>query len=424
MKKTGQRLKEAREARGISLQEVSVHLKISNRILKALEDGDSSQLPAKTFLRGFVQSYAHLLRLDTAEILELFQAEMGTTHPKMITKFNDLQVLTDESRSPGGGGAVYQSTTSFGGGASAEMTPITPVSTYKEPTTEAITTIAPLSQEQKKSESLNQKSTMTPAAPSISVDHKTWSLSKQIGTVFIIIAIAGVIFGLVRTIEKYEKEAQIVETPPVDIPTAPRSNGKPTLLTPITNEDSNALNTDQMEDLAAAASNQEAQEKTESAKVVEKPEIKADNKTVEEKKIEEKKVDEKSTQNAINPSALPTSPAPTPTPQATPNVKTETNLKTVDNEGVDASAPKKAPEGIHPQEVIVEALDRVIVEYSIDDKSKATVVLSPEKVHTFRGDKKLRLNFSDGGSINIIHNGKDKGVPGNLGKPLQLNFPE
>jgi cytoskeleton protein RodZ len=85
MKKTGQLLKEARETKSVSLQEVSIHLKINTKTLKALELGDVTQLPAKTFLRGFVQSYAQYLKLDLNQIMEVFQEEMGTTHPSMIT---------------------------------------------------------------------------------------------------------------------------------------------------------------------------------------------------------------------------------------------------------------------------------------------------------------------------------------------------
>ena len=48
-------------------------------MLKALEEGDLDNLPAKTFLRGFVQSYASQLKMDIDAILELFHDEMGST---------------------------------------------------------------------------------------------------------------------------------------------------------------------------------------------------------------------------------------------------------------------------------------------------------------------------------------------------------
>lgn len=85
MKKTGEALKD-REDKGLSLHEIGLSLKINSKILKAIEDGDMENLPAKTFLRGFVQSYAHYLRLDSEEILNLFTEEMGSTRPSPLIK--------------------------------------------------------------------------------------------------------------------------------------------------------------------------------------------------------------------------------------------------------------------------------------------------------------------------------------------------
>ena len=64
MKKTGELLKKVREDKGLSLHEIGLSLKINAKILKQIEDGEKDNLPAKTFLRGFVQSYANYLKLD------------------------------------------------------------------------------------------------------------------------------------------------------------------------------------------------------------------------------------------------------------------------------------------------------------------------------------------------------------------------
>src|SRR5690606_27665080 len=82
MKITGQILKENRERKGVSLSEVATATKISHRTLAAMEEGDLSQLPPKTFLRGFVRSYASYLGLEIESVLGTFQDEMGSTKPK------------------------------------------------------------------------------------------------------------------------------------------------------------------------------------------------------------------------------------------------------------------------------------------------------------------------------------------------------
>lgn len=75
MSELGNKLRGVREAKGLSLQEVGLALKISPRIIAAIETGEKSGQPAKTFLRGFVKSYAQYLKMDYLPLLELFDAE-------------------------------------------------------------------------------------------------------------------------------------------------------------------------------------------------------------------------------------------------------------------------------------------------------------------------------------------------------------
>lgn len=62
-------LRLAREARGLSLHQVSDHLKLTVRQIEAIERGDLSVLPGATFARGFVRNYARFLDLDPAVFL-------------------------------------------------------------------------------------------------------------------------------------------------------------------------------------------------------------------------------------------------------------------------------------------------------------------------------------------------------------------
>ena len=67
----GARLKHAREAAGLSLDQVAQQLKLAPRQVKALEEEDFAQLPGRTFARGFVRNYARLLNLNGDELLAL-----------------------------------------------------------------------------------------------------------------------------------------------------------------------------------------------------------------------------------------------------------------------------------------------------------------------------------------------------------------
>ena len=59
----------AREASGLSIDAVAQQLKLAPRQVRALEEGDYSHLPGRTFVRGFIKNYARLLRLDPDEVL-------------------------------------------------------------------------------------------------------------------------------------------------------------------------------------------------------------------------------------------------------------------------------------------------------------------------------------------------------------------
>ena len=81
MKITGELLKSERIKKDLSIQDVAYALKLSVRIITAIESGDTDDLPAKTFVRGFVKSYADYLKIDSDAVLKQFQEEMGSTHP-------------------------------------------------------------------------------------------------------------------------------------------------------------------------------------------------------------------------------------------------------------------------------------------------------------------------------------------------------
>ncbi len=82
MKQTGQLLRETREKKGVTLNEVAMATKINVKVLESMENGDVESLPSKAFLRGFVQTYANYLKLDSKKVLNSFNEEMGFHDPK------------------------------------------------------------------------------------------------------------------------------------------------------------------------------------------------------------------------------------------------------------------------------------------------------------------------------------------------------
>lgn len=81
MKITGELLKSERTRKNLSTQDVAFALKLSPKIISAIEAGETESLPAKTFIRGFVKSYAQFLKIDVDQVMRQFQEEMGSTQP-------------------------------------------------------------------------------------------------------------------------------------------------------------------------------------------------------------------------------------------------------------------------------------------------------------------------------------------------------
>lgn len=75
MIRIGQRLKDDRIAKGLSLEDVSRATKIRVSFLTAIEKGEYAKLPSSSYAVGFVQNYAEFLGLPKKEITALFRRE-------------------------------------------------------------------------------------------------------------------------------------------------------------------------------------------------------------------------------------------------------------------------------------------------------------------------------------------------------------
>lgn len=74
----GERFRAAREARGLTLSEVSEQLRIRALYLGAIEEEHWSTIGAPVYARGFLRTYARFLGLDPEEAVAAFNASSGT----------------------------------------------------------------------------------------------------------------------------------------------------------------------------------------------------------------------------------------------------------------------------------------------------------------------------------------------------------
>jgi cytoskeletal protein RodZ len=72
----GNRLKEARLAKGLSLEDLQEMTKIQKRYLTGIEEGNYSIMPGSFYARAFIKQYAEAVGLNSDELLKEYQAEV------------------------------------------------------------------------------------------------------------------------------------------------------------------------------------------------------------------------------------------------------------------------------------------------------------------------------------------------------------
>ncbi|WP_145477859.1 helix-turn-helix domain-containing protein [Stenotrophomonas rhizophila] len=78
----GARLRQAREAAGLTLEEVGQTLRMPVQVVKSLEAEQWDRLGAPVFVRGQLKSYARLLKVDLGEVLD--QSRIGPVVPPQL----------------------------------------------------------------------------------------------------------------------------------------------------------------------------------------------------------------------------------------------------------------------------------------------------------------------------------------------------
>ena len=97
----GEKLRQAREARGISIGEVAEQTRISPLYIESIENDDYRPLPGGIFNKGFVKSYAKFVGIDEQEALQDYsriisqQEDYKGDEPKTYRP----EVLTDDRSS-------------------------------------------------------------------------------------------------------------------------------------------------------------------------------------------------------------------------------------------------------------------------------------------------------------------------------------
>jgi cytoskeletal protein RodZ len=100
----GPMLRAAREAKGLTLEQVASETRIARRHLEHIESGELEALPGRTYAIGFARTYARTVGLDQEEVASLAREEMDTAaiNARYEQQARGTFEPGDPSRAPGG----------------------------------------------------------------------------------------------------------------------------------------------------------------------------------------------------------------------------------------------------------------------------------------------------------------------------------
>src|SRR5271167_3554132 len=93
MPTVAEQLRAGREARKLTIPQVAEATKIRTDHIRALEEGNFNVFSAPVYIRGFVRTYANLLKLDVARVMASLDAELRQTE-----KFREPPPLMEERK--------------------------------------------------------------------------------------------------------------------------------------------------------------------------------------------------------------------------------------------------------------------------------------------------------------------------------------
>jgi len=95
MESPGEKLKTARNEKGLSIDQVSHDTNITNRYIEALENENYGVFPGEPYVIGFLKNYSAYLELDVQKILSLYKAFRIQEQPVPVE-----QLLKHQSKLP------------------------------------------------------------------------------------------------------------------------------------------------------------------------------------------------------------------------------------------------------------------------------------------------------------------------------------
>ena len=91
----GSLLRHARERKGLEVKDIAHRLNLQQETIQALEQDDVNKLPASTYVRGYLRSYAKAVDLNPELVVQVYDNDREQTEqpPEIIAEVNKTELM-------------------------------------------------------------------------------------------------------------------------------------------------------------------------------------------------------------------------------------------------------------------------------------------------------------------------------------------
>ena len=93
----GERLRETRIRRGMSVEEVASALLLETALIEAIEAEQCDRLPGSSFVKGYIRNYAKFLEVDAEPLIEAYSRVCGNDEPELIRVVKIKEVTSKDA---------------------------------------------------------------------------------------------------------------------------------------------------------------------------------------------------------------------------------------------------------------------------------------------------------------------------------------
>ncbi|WP_245229092.1 helix-turn-helix domain-containing protein [Priestia megaterium] len=98
----GQRLRQERESKGLSLEDLQKLTKIQKRYLLGIEEGNYEVMPGKFYVRAFIKQYCEAIGLDIDAIFEEYKSDIPSTQtedmPQQLSRVRSRKEIPQHTK--------------------------------------------------------------------------------------------------------------------------------------------------------------------------------------------------------------------------------------------------------------------------------------------------------------------------------------